>query len=99
VMASALADQDFYDRTTAYAFIRSDGFVPDTIQIPYSKRVLGGFFSANAVFTDHPVATRLSGNYPVITVRAIFRYLDQAGYVERQREWRDGQLQPRLGPA
>lgn len=98
VMASALADA-FYDRAAAYTFVRSDGFVPDTIHIPYSKRVLGGLFSANTVFTDHPVATRLSGDYPVVTVRSIFRYLDQSGYVERQQEWRDGQLQAQPGPA
>jgi hypothetical protein len=99
MMASALADHAFYDRTTAYAFIRNDGFVADTVHIPYSKRVLGGLFSANTVFTDHSVATRLSGDYPVITVRSIFRYLDQAGYVERQLEWRDGRPQSQPGPA
>jgi hypothetical protein len=99
VMASALAGRAFPDRTAAYAFVRSDGFAPDSIHIPYSKRVLGGLFSANTVFTDHPVATRLSGDYPVITVRSIFRYLDQAGYVEHQQEWRDGQLRARPGPA
>ncbi|WP_368561711.1 DUF2145 domain-containing protein [Pseudoxanthomonas sp. UTMC 1351] len=98
-MASALAGHDFYDRATAYTFARSDGFVPDIIHIPYSKRVLGGLFSANTVFTDHPVATRLSGDYPVVTVRSIFHYLDKAGYIERQREWRDGELQVRIGPA
>lgn len=99
VMASALAGRTLPDRAAAYAFTRSDGFVPDSIHIPYSKRVLGGLFSANTVFTDHPVATRLSGDYPVITVRSIFRYLDQAGYIERQHEWRNGRLQARPGPA
>ena len=99
IMASALADRTFHDRTTAYAFARNDSFVPDTIHIPYSKRVLGGIFSANTVFTDHPVATRLSGDYPIITVRSIFRYLDQAGYVERQHEWRNGRLLDEPGPA
>lgn len=99
MMASALANHAFYDRNAAYAFVRSDGFVPDTIHVPYSKRVLGGLFSANAAFTDHSVGTRLSGDYPVITVRSIFRYLDQGGYVERQQEWRGGQLQAQPGPA
>lgn len=99
VMASALADHAFYDRAAAYTFVRSDGFVPDTIHIPYSKRVLGGLFSANTVFTDHSIATRLSGDYPVVTVRSIFRYLDRSGYIERQQEWRDGRLQAQPGPA
>ncbi|SOD53453.1 hypothetical protein SAMN06296416_102418 [Pseudoxanthomonas wuyuanensis] len=99
MMASALADRAVYDRATAYAFARSDGFLPDTIHIPYSRRVLGGLLSANADFTDHPVVTRLSGDYPVITVRSIFRYLDRAGYVERQEEWRGGKRQAQPGPA
>ena len=32
------------------AFARGDGFVPDTVRIAYSKRVLGGLFSAIAMF-------------------------------------------------
>lgn len=99
LIASAWADRAVYDRATAYAFARGDGFVPDTIHIPYSKRVLGGLFSANTDFTDHSVSTRLSGDYPVITVRSIFRYLDRSGYTERQEEWRDGKRQAQPGPA
>lgn len=99
VMASALAEKPVYDRATAYAFARGDGFVPDTIHVPYTRRVLGGLFTANVDFTDHPVATRLSGNYPVITVRSIFRYLDKAGYTARVQEWRNGRLMATPGPA
>lgn len=98
VMASAMADRAVHDRSAAYALARNDGFVPDTIHIPYSKRVLGGLFSANTDFTDHSIATRLSGDYPVVTVRSIFRYLEQAGHVERQQEWRGGRLQAQPGP-
>lgn len=99
MMASAMADTPLYDRATAYAFARGDGFVPDTIHVPYTKRVLGGLFTANVDFTDHPVATRLSGDYPVITVRSILRYLDSAGYTERVQEWRGGRLMATPGPA
>lgn len=99
VMASALAERPVYDRRTAYAFAKGDGFAPDTVHIPYSKRVLGGLFSANTDFTDHPVGTRLSGDYPVITVRSIFRYLETSGYVQEQREWRGGVRQNAMGPA
>jgi hypothetical protein len=99
MMASAWADRPVYDRRNAYAFAKGDGFLPDIIHIPYSKRVLGGLFSANTDFTDHSVGTRLSGDYPVITVRSIFRYLEQSGYVERQQEWRGGRLQSAMGPA
>lgn len=99
VMAAALADRGIYDRRSAYAFARGDGFVPDTVHIAYSKRVLGGLFSANTDFTDHPVGTRLSGDYPVVTVRSIFRWLERSGYVREQREWRGGVRQRAMGPA
>lgn len=87
------------DRRAAYAWAQRDGFRPDRIHIPYSKRVLGGLFSANAAFTDHPVGTRLSGEYPVVTVRSIFDYLQRRGYASEEREWRNGRLMVRPGPA
>ena len=62
--------------------------VPDTIHIPYSKRVLGGLFSANTVFTDHPISARLSGEYQVITVHSILSWLDAIDATAHAREWR-----------
>jgi hypothetical protein len=45
------------------------------------------------------VATRLSGDYPVVTVRAILRWL-QANHLERKAwEWRGGRVQATPGPA
>ena len=85
------------DRRTAYLAARGDGFEPDRIHIPYSKRVLGGLFSANVAFTDHPIGTRLGGDYPVVTVRSIVQYLDRGGHVSAQREWRNGKAMGRLG--
>lgn len=99
VMASAQATRPVKDRVDAYALARAGGFVPDIIGIPYAKRVLGGLFSANVAFTDHPVATRLSGDYPVITVRSIFRFFDKAGYTARVEEWRHGRRMSAPGPA
>lgn len=98
IFASALADRPIDDRARAYAIARGDGFTPDTVHVPYSKRVLGGLFSANVDFTDHPVSTRLSGNYPVVTVRSVFHYVEQAGHVAHQQEWRNGRLQSTPGP-
>lgn len=97
--ASAAEGEDMADRRGAYAWARRDGFRPDRIHIPYSKRVLGGLFSVNAAFTDHPVGTRLSGEYPVITVRSIFDYLQRRGHASEQREWRNGRLLATPGPA
>ncbi len=78
------------DRPRAQALARAQGFEPDLIRIPYTRRLAGGLFAANANFSDHPVATRLSGRYPVVTVRAILRHLDAQGQIQREREWRSG---------
>ncbi|MEO8365888.1 MAG: DUF2145 domain-containing protein [Pseudoxanthomonas sp.] len=98
-LAAVMPESDLVDRRAAYAYARSHGFQPDTIHIAYSKRLLGGFFSNNTIFTDHPVGTRLSGDYPVVTVRSILRYLREQGHVLGEREWRNGQLQSVPGPA
>jgi hypothetical protein len=63
------------ERSDAQAWIARQGFRPDVLHIPYSQRVLGGLFSANAAFGDHPVGARLGGEYRVVTVRSIFRFL------------------------
>lgn len=99
VFATAVSPRAIDQRQRAYDFARVDGYAPDTVHVAYGKRLLGGLFSANVDFTDHPVATRLAGDYPVVTVRSIFRYLDQGGYVATTREWRHGRLQSRPGPA
>jgi hypothetical protein len=79
-------------RREAYRMALEDGFRPDRVQIPYSKRVLGGLFSANVAFGDHPIGTRLAGDYPVVTVRSIIEYLARSGHIGEQREWRNGRL-------
>ena len=97
-IASSASTPELDDRLMAYAWAQRDGFRPDFVHIAYAKRVLGGLFGANTLFTDHSVATRLSGDYPVVTVRSIFNYLQDRGYAMREREWRGGKLQARPGP-
>jgi hypothetical protein len=86
-------------RSNAQALEKAQGFVPDVIHIDYTQRILGGLFSANTVFTDHSVGARLSGQYKVVTVRSIFRYLQQIDAVKQQWEWRNGREALVLGPA
>jgi len=86
-------------RENAQSLQKAQGFIPDVIHIDYSQRILGGLFSANTVFTDHSVGARLSGEYKVVTVRSIFRYLDQLDAIEQQWEWRDGRETNEFGPA
>jgi hypothetical protein len=87
------------DRRQAKARQRADGFQPDHLRIAYSKRVLGGLFSANADFGEHSLGTRLSGDYPVVTVRSILRHLDRLGLVQGEWEWRGGREAASPGPA
>ena len=98
-LAAVASTPELDSRRAAYAWALRDGFRPDSVQIAYAKRVLGGMFGTNTVFTDHSVGTRLSGEYPVITVRSVLRYLQERGYVLRESEWRDGKLQATPGPA
>ena len=88
--ASRLRADAPLQRARAQAFATADGHVPDRIHIAYSKRVLDGLFSANTDFMDHPLGTRLSGDYPVVTVRSILRWLAASGVEARTREWIGG---------
>jgi hypothetical protein len=87
------------DHAAAQARLRAEGFEADEVRIAYTKRIAGGLLADNLVFTDHPVKTRLSGRYPVVSVRAILRYLGQQQAIAGEREWRDGRERSAPGPA
>jgi hypothetical protein len=70
-------------RKEAQMVLESQAYSPDTLKIAYHKRIAGGLFKANAVFTDHPLSARLSGSYQVTTVRSIFSHLQKTGLLER----------------
>ncbi len=91
IAAAIPPNTDVGTRASAYQLAITNGFVPDIIHIPYTKRIMGGLFSANLVFTDHSIATRLGGDYPVVTVRSILDWLDRSGLETDEREWRSGQ--------
>ena len=96
--ATQPASGDIRTRHIAYAQALATGFEPDVLRIAYTRRVAGGLLGGNVSFSDHPVATRLSGRYPVVTVRAILTWLDRSALVQTQAEWRDGVLQTQAGP-
>ena len=58
-------------------------YQPDAIRIDRLTRIGGGLFKANLTFTDHPLADRLKGEYPTVTVRSVIRFLHQAQQLER----------------
>ena len=79
--ASTLQSTDT-SRRQAHAAMQAFGYQPYSLHIPYRKRIAGGLFAANMHFTDHSVGTRLSGNYPVVTVESIFAWLQRNGWIE-----------------
>jgi hypothetical protein len=72
-------------RMEAHTVLKSQNYQSDTIKIPYGKRVLGGLFSANADFAEHPLGDRLSGRYQVTTVKSIFRHARANGWVAQEQ--------------
>ncbi|RZA11496.1 MAG: DUF2145 domain-containing protein, partial [Proteobacteria bacterium] len=86
IVGASLAQPNLHSRGQTQAWLRGNGFAPDSVHIAYGKRLLGGLFGTNTIFTDHPVSTRLSGDYPVVTVRSILRYLQLRAYTLREAE-------------
>lgn len=81
LLGAALNPAGRHDPRASIAATAQDGFVPSTIRIAYGKRLLGGLFSANADFLDHPIAARLKGLYQVVTVQSIFAWLRNSGWI------------------
>jgi len=98
VLALAMDEGQVSDRAHAQRLAADTGFVPHTLHIPYSRRIVGGLFSANAHFTDHPLRDRLSGEYDVVTVEAIFDWLARNGRVLRREDWHRARDELRPAP-
>jgi len=56
---------------------------PDVIHIDRLTRIAGGLFKANLTFNDHPLASRIKGEYAVVTVRSVLRFLQRASLLEK----------------
>lgn len=74
------------DRHSAHRRLAGGEEGHDLIDIPRLQRLAGGLFAANTDFRDHPLSTRVSGRYPVVTERSIQRWLQSEGLVERWLE-------------
>ena len=74
------------DRRILQAWVEARGHRPTRLHIPYSKRIAGGLFSANAHFTDHPLSARLSGEYEVVTVDSILDWLERGDRVVHRED-------------
>jgi hypothetical protein len=98
LMAAQLQEPQRFDRRSAQAMQLTQSFTPDVIHISYGKRIAGGLFGSNVDFTDHSVATRLAGDYKVITVRSILRFLEQHKKITQQYEFRNDAVSTVLLP-
>lgn len=88
VLAVAMQAHAMTDRVSAQRYAAASGFQPHHLHIPYSQRIVGGLFSANAHFTDHPLAARLAGDYAVVTVASIFDWLQRNDAISGRRDIR-----------
>lgn len=86
VLVEALSgDPQKVTRADAHLHAQQLGFQPDKLQISSGKRILGGMFAANVAFDDHPRETRVSGKYPVVTVRSIFRLVREQHWIQEEK--------------
>jgi hypothetical protein len=69
-------------------------YQPDVIAIDRLTRLGGGLFKANLTFSDHPLADRLKGEYRIVSVRSVIRFLHQTRMLERL-QWLDLQSAPK----
>jgi len=83
-LAIAMSRDASPDRARAQDWAEAHGHRPTLLHVPYSKRIAGGLFSANAHFADHPLSARLSGEYEVVTVDSIFDWLERGGHVRHR---------------
>jgi hypothetical protein len=83
LLVAAWASGTVSDRRAAQQHPLMQSYQPDVISIDRLTRIGGGLFKANVTFTDHPLADRLKGEYAVVTVRSVIRFLHRAGMLER----------------
>lgn len=73
-------------RKAAQKRLRRTGYVPDTIGVGAFQRVGASLFRANVAFLDHPLSERLSGEYSIVSVESIVRYLGELRQVAEVEE-------------
>ena len=82
LMVAALAKGTVNHRNEAQHHPLMQSYQPETLRIDRLTRIGGGLFKANLTFTDHPLADRLKGEYQIVTVRSVIRFLHRSGWLE-----------------
>lgn len=85
IAASQAPERMVASRRDAQRYLADKGYKPDRIPISAMERLGATLFRANMHFDDHPLAERLQGEYQVVTVESVLRYLEgtDAGVTKR----------------
>lgn len=76
VLAAAQAsDSVISDRAQAQAWLKQEGYRPDTLHLSTLTRLGARMFRANVSFDDHPGDRRLAGNIDTVTVESVLRFM------------------------
>jgi hypothetical protein len=82
LVVASLAKGTVSDRKTAQRHPLMQFYQPDVIQIDRLTRIGGGLFKTNLTFTDHPLADRIKGEYALVTVRSVIRFLRRSSMLK-----------------
>lgn len=63
------------NRAQAQQWLRRQGYLPSEVALSALQRLGARLFSANIQFDDHPFVDRIAGQYRVVTVESVVRFL------------------------
>lgn len=83
LLIAALAKGSVHSRAEAQHHPLFQQYQADVVQIDRLTRIGGGLFQANLTFSDHPLSSRVKGQYAVVTVRSVLRFLERMGNLQQ----------------
>ena len=83
VIAAALGGPAVGNRVQAQQWLRANGYVPTSLDIPALTRLGGRVFRANIAFDDHPPAQRWADRIDTATVESIVTFMERGRAVKK----------------
>jgi hypothetical protein len=75
VLADAMAPSLLTGRGQAQQWLKTNAYMPTTLEIPAMTRLGGRMFRANIAFDDHPSERRWAGQIDTVTVESVFAFV------------------------
>jgi hypothetical protein len=76
LMATVMADDPLVnDRDSAQQWLKAQGYVPTTLEVPAMTRLGADLFRANVAFDDHPFDRRMAGQIEAVTVESVVGFI------------------------